>query len=249
MVSFRYVVLLFLRCFNIPLLLAFSPEFRGASRMFLDTADTKEWDELLPLGIFHGVTTNPTLLERAGEKCSIENLHRMSEKALRMTDEFMCQTWGTSTDEMYDRGMSLSEPDRGRIVIKVPVTYDGVKVAAMLVRSGCRVCLTACYHRKQALIAANVGAEYIAPYLGRMTDAGKDGITECLKMQKIVTSLGSGTRILVASIRDADTMVNLAEAGEMETFTFAPAVARDLFLEDLTQEAAVAFEESAKQNS
>jgi transaldolase len=227
---------------------AFSPEHRGVGRLFLDTADTKEWDELLPTGMFHGVTTNPTLLERAGETCSIDNLHQMAQKALQMTGEFMCQSWGSTTKEMYDCGMALSKPARGRIVIKVPVTQIGVEAASLLIQAGCRVCLTACYHQKQAMIAASVGAEYLAPYLGRITDSGRDGVAECLKMQEIVKGMQSDTRILVASIRDAQTMVDLAAAG-METFTFAPAVARELFVEPLTTKAAAVFEEAASKNS
>ena len=68
---------------------------------------------------------------------------------------------------MYRHGMEISAMDRDRIVIKVPVTAEGTKVATMLARSGVRICLTACYNSKQALIAASMGVEYIAPYLGR----------------------------------------------------------------------------------
>lgn len=206
---------------------AFSPDYRGESRLFLDTADTKDWEELLPTGIFHGITTNPTLLERAGEKCTIENLHRMASKALQMTDEFMCQAWGSTAEDLYQCGMALSQPARDRIVIKVPVTQTGVQAASMLIQAGCRICLTACYNHKQALIASSVGAEYLAPYLGRMQDSGKDGVAECLKMQQISEGLKSHTRILVASIREPQTMVDLAAQG-METFTFSPDVARQL---------------------
>lgn len=243
------VTIVFLSCILLQPIFSesFCPLNRGASRLFLDTADTKCWDELLPLGIFHGVTTNPTLLDRSGEKCTVENLNRLSSKALEIVDEFMCQAWGSSVREIYDCGMLLSNPDRKRIVIKVPVTMAGVEAASMLIRDGCRVCLTACYNHKQALIAANVGAEYLAPYLGRMDDSGKDGKAECLKMQAIVTALESETRILVASIRNAQTMVDLV-AGGMETFTFAPEVARELFVEPLTSEAAAVFEESAANN-
>ena len=124
---------------------AFSPIFRGDSRIFLDTADTTDWEELLKTGIFHGVTTNPTLLERAGEKCTIENLHQMASTALQMTDEFMCQAWGSTAEDMYQCGMALSQPARDQIVIKVPVTQTGVQAASMLIQAGCRVCLTACY--------------------------------------------------------------------------------------------------------
>jgi transaldolase len=227
---------------------AFSPEFRGDGRLFLDTADTKEWDELLPTGIFHGVTTNPILLERAGQPCTIENLNVMAAKALQMTDEFMCQSWGSTVEELVQCGMKLSQPARDRIVVKVPVTMEGVQAATKLIQAGVRVCLTACYHHKQAMIAASVGAEYIAPYLGRMTEAGKDGAEECLKMQEVAEGMNSEVRILVASIRDAQTMIDLAADG-METFTFAPSVARELFVEPLTAAAAKDFEDAAARNS
>jgi transaldolase len=155
------------------------------------------------------VTCNPTLLEQAEEPCTIDNLHRMGMLALSYTDEFMCQAWGATAQELYDCGMALTRPDRDRIVVKVPVTITGVEAASLLIQANCRVCLTACYNHKQAMIAANVGAEYIAPYLGRMTDAGRDGAGECWKMQEIVDGLQADTRILVASIRDSQAMVDL----------------------------------------
>jgi len=188
----------------------------------------------------------------------------------------MIQTWGSTPSEMYDNGMTLSKIDRERIVIKVPVTTKETEVARRLMESGVRVCLTAGYDSKQALIAASLGVEYLAPYLGRcvrccfdcwlkstlllrtyicscifecyfysrMTDNGKDGFVECRRMQKIVDGLGSDTRILVASLRDAETLGDLAVDG-LDTFTFSPAVARMLFEEPLTDIAAAEFEEAA----
>lgn len=79
---------------------------------------------------------------------------------------------------------------------------------------------------------------------GRMTDNGKDGFGECIKMNSIVNGLGSNTRILVASIRDAKTIADLAIDG-LDTYTFSPAVARELFDEPLTDKAAEDFEGAA----
>lgn len=225
---------------------------RGGGRLFLDTAVESEWESLLPLGIFHGVTTNPVLLERAGHPCTVPALQDLARRALSQIPEFMCQAWGETPQEMYSIGMALSQPDRDRIVIKVPVTAGGTEAASKLAKSGVRVCLTACYASHQALIAAGIGVEYLAPYLGRMTDSGKDGMRECRKMQEIVNGLGSGgadgtstTRILVASIRDVKSLEDLAIDG-LDTFTFSPDVARALFLEPLTDKAATDFEEAAK---
>ena len=132
--------------------LSFSPPHRGTNRLFLDTAVKSEWESLLPLGIFHGITTNPTLLERAGLECTITSVQTLAKEALSMVgcDEFMCQAWGSTSTEMYNVGMQLSEIDREKIVVKVPVTMEGTATASKLIQSGVRVCLTACYNSDQA---------------------------------------------------------------------------------------------------
>lgn len=160
-------------------------------------------------------------------------------------EEFMVQTWGGSKELLLETGLALHAIDPARVVVKVPVTAEGTQAAAALITMGVRVCLTACYAREQALVAGAVGAEYIAPYLGRMTDAGKNGLLECEAMQAIVDGLGSSTRILVASIRDTSALSSLAEAG-LDTFTFSPEIARALFMEPLTDDAAADFEAAAE---
>ena len=135
------------------------PPVRGASRFFLDTADVREWKALLPLGIFHGVTTNPVLLERAGVRCTVGECHRLARTAFELgAAEFMAQAWGGDTDSLVASGLALRSANPERIVVKVPVTADGTAAAARLVSAGTRVCLTACYSREQALVATTVGA-------------------------------------------------------------------------------------------
>jgi transaldolase len=209
--------------------------------------------QLLPSGIFHGVTTNPQLLERAKEPNTIENIHRLADIALNEFEcnEFMCQAWGGSVEEIVQCALWLVQPfEREQIVVKVPITEMGLQAANILIRDhDIRVCLTACYHRKQALSAVGVGAEYVAPYLGRMTEvAGKNGTEECMEMQDIVSGLGSETRVLVASIREPDTLAELASYG-MDTFTFSAEVARKLFFDSWTEQAAREFEASALKNT
>lgn len=169
---------------------------------------------------------------------------------------------------MYHNGMALSKINRSDIVIKVPITSMGTMAASKLIHNGVRVCLTACYASDQALIASAVGAEYIAPYLGRMEEQkkdgsgnGVDGVEECLRMQQIVQGMNSGrsdigsgaattatatTRVLVASIRNVKSMTDLVARGGMDTFTFSPDIARKLFLEQLTIDAAADFEAAAQ---
>lgn len=238
---------LVLRCFLLALLVeAFSPEFRGDSRFFLDTANHRDWDELFCTGLFHGVTIDPELLRQAQEPCTVENLNRLASVALQSVEEFMCQTWGTTVDELYQTGMALSAPARDRIVIKVPVTFVGVQAATKLIQAGCRVCLTAAFDRKQALVAVSVGAEYISPYLGRINDVGgKDGMEECVAMMESVYGMQGETRILVSDLRTLDELSELA-CKELETFALSPELARELLSVDpLTDKVAVEFEKAA----
>ena len=222
---------------------------QGEARFFLDTADVNEWERLLSTGIFHGITTNPTLLERANEPCTVDNLHRLADLALRKhrAQEFMGQAWGTTVEELYTCGMALSRKDPRRFVVKVPVTLIGTQAACRLIQSKVRVCLTAGYDASQAMIAAQLGAEYIAPYLGRIEDARGGGLSTCTQMQGIVQSMNSPTRILVASIRDVETLLTLTMTG-LETATFSPAVADQLFGNAMTEQAAEDFQRAATGN-
>ena len=227
---------------------AFVAPGRGAGRFFLDTASTEEYAALLPLGIFHGVTSNPSILQKDGVPCTVGALHILADRAFSYgVQEFMCQAWGGSTDSLVATGLALRAKDPARMVIKLPVTADGVEAARRLQETGTRICLTACYDHKQMLVAASAGVEYLAPYLGRMTDSGKDGFEECARMEGIARGLRSSTRTLVASIRDVESMARLAELG-LDTYTFSPAIARALFEEPLTDSAASAFEEAARAN-
>ena len=90
---------------------ALSPH-RGASRFFLDTASAAEYAALLPSGMFHGVTSNPTILQRDGVPCTIPALHALADTAFgHGISEFMCQSWGGTTDEMVENGMKIAAKD------------------------------------------------------------------------------------------------------------------------------------------
>ena len=108
----------------------------------------------------------------------------------------MCQAWGGTVESYVTSGLALAAKDPERMVIKVPVNAEGVQAASKLQTQGIRICLTACYASHQALVAGSAGVEYLAPYLGRMTDSGKDGMDEIERMQAIVEGLGCTTRKL-----------------------------------------------------
>jgi transaldolase len=214
-------------------------------RLFLDSADPDQWQRWLPLGLFHGVTTNPTLLRRAGQPCTIAGLALLSERALALgCREVHLQTWGSSAEILQRRGLELAALAPGKVVVKVPISEAGSQAARALIEAGASVTFTACYEVPQVLVAAALHAAYIAPYLGRISDLGRDGEAELIAMQRCLSGLGSSTRLLVASLRDASELGRLAAAG-LDTFTISPAIAAGLFASTATAAAAAAFEVDA----
>jgi len=214
-------------------------------RLFLDTADQGAWAEWLPLGLFHGVTTNPVLLEAARLPCETAALARLAGRAFDLgAGEVHMQTWGRTRDAYADHGRALAAIDP-KVVVKAPTTVEGTAAAARLRRDGVRVTMTAIYTAGQALAASALGADYAAPYLGRMNDAGRDGFGEIGAMARAFRAHGSATRILVASLREPAEFVRLAAEG-LDTFTFGPKLAAALFADDLAKAAVEAFEAAAE---
>lgn len=213
--------------------------------LLLDSADPAEWSRWLPSGLFQGVTTNPTLLRRAGQPCTLPHLEVLAAAALAHgVREIHLQTWGPDVTTATSRGLALAGMDPGRVLVKVPVTREGAETARRLIAEGVAVTFTACYAVPQVLVAAALGARYIAPYLGRISDGGQDGPAILQEMQRCLEGLQSSTRLLVASLRSANDLPGLAAAG-IDTFTLAPAIAAELFSCVATAAAAEQFERDA----
>ncbi|BDA67758.1 Transaldolase [Calothrix sp. PCC 7716] len=214
-------------------------------RLFLDTADTQQWEHWLPTGLFYGVTTNPLLLERSQVTCSVERLKVLANQAFALkAKEVQLQTWGTTVDSLVKTGKLLAEIDK-RVVVKAPITKVGTEAASKLIAEGIRVTLTGVYAIHQVLIAAASGADYVAPYLGRINDLGRNGLEDLAAMQLANVGVGGATRILVASIRSVDDIVLLATQG-LNTFTFSPIIAEAFFEVTATNQAADDFEQAAR---
>jgi len=218
-------------------------------RLYLDSADYTQWKKWAETGMFYGFTTNPTILKRDGIKCTLPSIRQLTRLAFELdVDELQLQAWGDTAASMYSNALDLAELDT-RVVVKVPMTMDGIQTARRLVNDGVPVTFTAVYSVHQAVTALSVGAQYIAPYLGRMNDAGKDGFESVAGMQAVVDmsqEKEGETRLLVASIRSADELAVLAVSG-CNTFTISPAVAEELVSDPLTVAAAAVFEEHAKE--
>jgi transaldolase len=210
--------------------------------LYVDGADRSAVEALLATGTFHGVTTNPLILERAGlTDRDLPDLYRWAVAA--GAQEVFMQGWVADVETLRrrcDAILAIGE----RVIIKVPATPHGITAAADLVRDGARVLLTAVHDERQVLVADAIGAHWIAPYVGRMTSAGLDGVGAVLRMQRVLDRSGGATRIIAASIRSLADAVTLAEGGVAD-LTLGAALADELLSHPLTVAADADFERAA----
>jgi transaldolase len=215
-------------------------------RLYLDTADQDAAEALLGTGLFTGLTTNPTILQRASRGVAdIPEIYAWATAA--GAEEVFLQAWGRDTDTLVERGRGLRELG-DRVVVKLVASRAGMSACARLVSDGIPTLLTAVYNPGQAIVAATAGATYIAPYLRRLTAAGRDGLADILAMHQVLAGTGSSTKVLVASIPDVASMVILARQG-VDCFTVAPTIAEQFFVDELTAEAAETFEAAVRETS
>lgn len=220
------------------------PDPSSKLRLFIDSPDSSIWQRLLPSGLFYGVTTNPKLLAQAGIACTVPNLAGLAHAAFDLdAQEIHLQVWGADTAPMLSVGRELALLDP-RVTVKVPITQAGILCARQLIEDGAKVTLTAVHSAEQMLPVIALGAAYAAPYMGRMSDAGLDGLDQVLAMQEMINRLNSPTRLLVASIRRLSDLVTLARQG-VATFTLLPHLLHELLNNPLTIKAAAEFEEKA----
>lgn len=181
--------------------------------LYLDSADLAELQACLPHPVIHGVTTNPTLMRRAG--MSRDGLPRLLHAALKLgARQVQAQVHSADVDGILaDARQLLREFDAGQLVIKIPATREGFQAGAELGATGVPVTYTAVYAPEQAHFAAQLGAAYAAPYLGRLDDTGIDGLALIARMQALIVNSGAATRLLVASVRSRAAYLALLELG------------------------------------
>jgi transaldolase len=210
-------------------------------RLYIDSVDRDDWLSYFPTGIFYGVTTNPKLIASSEISFKLKHLTEMAKRAFSLgANEIHIQVWGREVEKMLEIGRKLGAID-SRVMIKVPITEEGILCANQLITEGFPVTLTALHGAQQILSAAALEVDYAAPYLGRMNDGGMNGLEELLKMHKIITNLNSPVRLLVASIRSVSDLIYLSENG-LNTFTLVPDVVDELLKNDLTLQAAESFQ-------
>ena len=215
-----------------------------AFHLYLDSADLSELRACLPHPVIHGVTTNPTLLKRAG--VGRDALSGLLQTAIELgAKQVQAQVTAAQTDAMLeDAERLLRSFERGQLVVKVPATRDGLRAGAQLSARGVPVTYTAVYVLEQAHFAVQLGAAYAAPYLGRLDDAGIDGLALIAQMQSLVEGkerrAGSATRLLVASVRSREAYLALLRIG-VGAVTIPPRLFAELIDHDATIAAERAF--------
>lgn len=204
-------------------------------KLFLDTADPKEIESLASTGLVDGVTTNPSLAAKTGQNLfaalkSICDLGFSSVSA---------EVTATETGAMIAEGKKLAAIAHN-ITIKVPLTWDGLKACRALSGDGYKVNVTLCFSPNQALLAAKAGATYISPFIGRLDDAGHDGMALIREIRTIYDNYDFKTEILAASIRHVTHVRDAALAGS-DVATMPPAIFKALIAHPLTDKGLAAF--------
>ena len=178
-------------------------------KFFIDTAVLDEIHEAHEMGVLDGVTTNPSLMRKAGARDFHAHIHEICE----MVDgDVSAEVVAVTYDEILAEGRELAAIHEN-VVVKVPLILDGIKAIRTLDEEGIRTNCTLCFSPTQALIAAKAGATYISPFIGRLDDISTSGMALIRSIVAIYDQYGYETEVLAASIRHPMHVVEAAEAG------------------------------------
>ena len=205
-------------------------------KFFVDTADINEIRELHDAGLLDGVTTNPSLVAKSGRDFK-EVVKEICELLPGLP--VSAEVAATDYDGMMAEADVLSKIAEN-VVVKVPLTLDGLKACKTLSDRGVKTNVTLCFSANQALLAAKVGATYISPFLGRLDDINLDGMQLIQDIRVIYDNYDFSTQILAASIRSANHVSDAALAGA-DVATIPPAVLKKLADHPLTDKGLAAF--------
>ncbi|NJL13859.1 MAG: fructose-6-phosphate aldolase [Microscillaceae bacterium] len=181
-------------------------------KFFIDTALLHEIREANDLGVLDGVTTNPSLMAKAGISGKENILKHYHEICQLVEGDVSAEVIATEYEGMIREGEELAEIHEN-IVVKVPMTRDGVKALRTFYKMGIRTNCTLVFSAGQAILAAKAGATYVSPFIGRLDDASTDGLSLIEQMVLIYRNFGFETQILAASIRHTMHLVHCAEIG------------------------------------
>lgn len=211
-------------------------------KIFIDTADLKEIRRAAAAGLIDGITTNPSLLAKTVGDASV--IDYMKEVADAVDGPVSLEVLALDADGMVEQGTSLGSI-ADNVVIKVPLTEDGLVACKRLRSEGIGVNVTLCFSPSQALLAAKAGATFISPFVGRLDDISHQGMELIAQIREIYDNYGYDTEILVASIRHPLHFVEAAMIGA-DVATVPPAVLWKLLSHPLTDRGIESFLKDAE---
>ena len=205
-------------------------------KFFIDTANLDEIKEANELGLIDGVTTNPSLVAREGNVDFNEHIAKICEM---VKGDVSAEVNSLDVEGMLKEGREYAKIATN-VVIKCPLTLDGLKATRIFREEGTKVNVTLCFSATQALLAAKAGASYISPFIGRLDDIGQDGMQLIRDILQIYDNYGFTTEVLAASIRHPMHIVECALAGaDVATIPFK--VIRQLINHPLTDKGLDSF--------
>ncbi|MBZ5623595.1 MAG: fructose-6-phosphate aldolase [Acidobacteriia bacterium] len=177
-------------------------------KIFLDSANLDELKKGMSWGIVDGVTTNPTLIAKEGRPFQ----EHIREICGIVEGDVSAEVVSTEASKMVSEGRELAKIHRN-VVVKCPLTRDGIMATSALSKQGIRVNVTLCFTAGQALLAAKAGAYIVSPFVGRLDDIGYTGMDLVRSITQIYKNYGFKTQILAASLRSPTHVIDAALAG------------------------------------
>ena len=204
-------------------------------KFFVDTANIKEIEDLIPTGFVDGVTTNPSLIAKQGDDMA-ETIKAICSL---VSGPVSAEVTATELPEMINEGKYLASLAKN-VAVKVPLTVSGLKACKALREQGTMVNVTLCFSAAQALLAAKAGASFISPFVGRLDDIGEKGMDLVEDIVVMYENYGFDTEVLVASVRTKQHVIDAAVIGA-HVATLPPKLIYELYDHPLTEKGLKAF--------
>ena len=204
-------------------------------KFFVDSADIKQIEDLMPTGLIDGVTTNPSLIAKNGDDMA----KTIKDICALVSGPVSAEVTATDSEKMLEEGQYLASLAKN-VTIKLPLTVNGLKTCKALRAQGTQVNVTLCFSATQALLAAKAGASFISPFVGRLDDIGEKGMDLIEDIVVIYENYGFETEVLVASVRSKQHVIDAAIIGA-HVATLPPKVIYELYEHPLTDKGLKAF--------
>ena len=198
-------------------------------KIFLDTANLESIRKFNDMGLLDGITTNPSLMSKEGGNPK----DGMAEITKIIQGDVSLEVLSTDYSGMVEEGRKLRNYGKN-VVVKVPMTPDGLKACKILTSENIPVNVTLIFSSNQAVLAAKAGAKYVSPFIGRLDDIGHDGMQLIKEIKTIFSNYDFKTQILVASVRHPLHVIEAAKIGA-DVVTLPPAVLDKMLDHPLTE--------------